>query len=1459
MTVAVRGHTTFEVTNNAEVLNTVIRFLSDLHLKSPHFRDFAASSIFIQELLFVLYPVVVTAENVSAETELNSRGSALTFEGQDVVIRPHTSSENQKPPIVRTTSVPSTNSSGAPKNPRATFRRPSSFILITNEATEVPKPARFSAVGRQHSALSPIEIRIGSSIVQNLLGVVIAVFLDQVLHRREFPGFGIFLKVPPGFQEHQAYFESYVLSHTMSELSNTLRLQDQLMKEPKVITNIARYCGYMAEAIFEGWFLNGALQLLDFVGQVLEYLQRPDIAALKNVRLCSQAILSMKRVFFRIALQRLSEFDDLTDQKPTVAFLERLSYWQMVILPPDSDEHYFIRLLFFLLYFRVISRITGIRNAAVDFWRMLLVQKQEEAEQVLTQAAPSNQKLIGSHFMRLAELDNEMFLVWVDNCRSELDSLFLGSMTRYWDEFVAEENKRTEETAQTRLNKRRERLKQWNDEEKHEEDHWRKHESATSHWRTNVYASERLKHQRAMQDQQDNLSFMAATLDKFDRVLKGPCALFENDPQFMWRLDETEGMNRMRLRLIPDRTLTQEDSQPRRKTSEQQRQRAASRSGATPREANSLPMPLVQEPGSITTGRQRTDSRASSHVPEDEYEIVEDPRTDEGGDFEDKNRKVMRTLQRSDVVQHVYNVSRIDGLEALEGLLIVGKHCLYLIDHYFQRADGEVVGVWQAPLEERDPYLRVISGRETRVGRPKVAPGERTTRHWRWADVMLVSKRRFLQRDVALEVFFTDGRSYLLTAISSDIRNDLHSSLVTRAPLLNNPAASMHPEDQWRVESLRNPEDVPQSFGSKFASVFNSAAANPATRKWMRGEISNFAYLMQINTMAGRSFNDLTQYPVFPWVLADYHSEELDLTDPHTFRDLSRPMGCQHPSREAEFRERYNTVADMTPHPPFHYGTHYSNAMTVAGYLIRLQPFVKTHLLLQGGYFDHADRLFYSVEKAWFSASRDQASDVRELTPEFFYLPEFLVNMNGYDFGTLQATGRKINDVVLPPWAHGDPYIFIQKHREALESPYVSAHLHKWIDLIFGFKQQGEAAIEATNVFHYLSYHGAKDLDAITDQHERLSSIGIIHNFGQTPRQLFTRPHPSRDDGAHNKAPDLNAVLPKLSRSHMPIYELRESIATLISSKSDKILCQGPFSLFVPPAHDVLMRWGFADGSVRFTTPDGKRSLGLYENFHIGALAAAAFVDGRTLVTAGADSVITIWNLNVTYGTTATGAAKVNGVDVSQRDSLFGHRCAITFLAASKGLSTLLSADASGRVLLWDLNRNEFVRELLPGPTPHSLKHEIHGARISAATGDVALCIERSIIIYSLNGKLLLQRDVCSAKDALDYVTTCCWYEGLRGEWLQRILLFTGHRDGAVRVWSKTVDRKTGKWNLEYLRKLPPSGGIGVHHGLMHGQQKGFGVPHNTERMPVSSILALAGGVWVGDEGGRVVSPFQVI
>ena len=70
--------------------------------------------------------------------------------------------------------------------------------------------------------------------------------------------------------------------------------------------------------------------------------------------------------------------------------------------------------------------------------------------------------------------------------------------------------------------------------------------------------------------------------------------------------------------------------------------------------------------------------------------------------------------------------------------------------------------------------------------------------------------------------------------------------------------------------------------------------------------------------------------------------------------------------------------------------------------------------------------------------------------------------------------------------------------------------LHLWINLIFGYQQRGEEAMEANNVFHPLSYEGSTDIEKIKDIHDRAALEMQIMEFGQTPKQLYVKPHPAK-------------------------------------------------------------------------------------------------------------------------------------------------------------------------------------------------------------------------------------------------------------------------------------------------------------------------------------------------------------
>ncbi|XP_046141370.1 neurobeachin isoform X14 [Osmia bicornis bicornis] len=362
---------------------------------------------------------------------------------------------------------------------------------------------------------------------------------------------------------------------------------------------------------------------------------------------------------------------------------------------------------------------------------------------------------------------------------------------------------------------------------------------------------------------------------------------------------------------------------------------------------------------------------------------------------------------------------------------------------------------------------------------------------WYFSEVRAIFSRRYLLQNVAIEIFLA-SRTSILFAFPDQATV---KKVIKALPRVG--VGIKYGIQQTRRASMMSPRQLMRSSNM--------------TQKWQRREISNFEYLMFLNTIAGRTYNDLNQYPVFPWVLTNYETKELDLSLPSNYRDLSKPIGALNPSRRAYFEERFQSW-EHDSIPPFHYGTHYSTAAFVLNWMIRVEPMTTMFLALQGGKFDHPNRLFSSIALSWKNCQRD-TSDVKELIPEFFFLPEMLVNSNRYRLGR-QEDGSSVGDVELPPWA-SSPEEFIRINRMALESEFVSCQLHQWIDLIFGYKQKGPEAVRATNVFYYLTYEGSVDLDTITDPLMREAIENQIRNFGQTPSQLLMEPHPPRSSAMH--------------------------------------------------------------------------------------------------------------------------------------------------------------------------------------------------------------------------------------------------------------------------------------------------------------------------------------------------------
>lgn len=277
-------------------------------------------------------------------------------------------------------------------------------------------------------------------------------------------------------------------------------------------------------------------------------------------------------------------------------------------------------------------------------------------------------------------------------------------------------------------------------------------------------------------------------------------------------------------------------------------------------------------------------------------------------------------------------------------------------------------------------------------------------------------------------------------------------------------------------EDKKTAEGILEKLGQKCPNTVEKLREelHKYQQMWVNGWMSNFDYLMLLNKLANRSFCDISQYPVMPWVLKQYSSSELDLENPRVYRDLEKPIGALNEDKLEKYKTKYyEVIKQNSDEEPYMYTTHYSSSGIVLYYLIRNIP--SQILRLQNGGFGPADRIFFDIEMCWNNCI-NIFSDLKELIPEFYTgNGDFLINKHGCELG-LNHLSEKVEDVVLPNWAES-PTDFITKMRQALESDHVTRNLHHWIDLIFGVKQRGEKAFYANNLFYPMTYEENVKLD----------------------------------------------------------------------------------------------------------------------------------------------------------------------------------------------------------------------------------------------------------------------------------------------------------------------------------------------------------------------------------------------
>ena len=309
-----------------------------------------------------------------------------------------------------------------------------------------------------------------------------------------------------------------------------------------------------------------------------------------------------------------------------------------------------------------------------------------------------------------------------------------------------------------------------------------------------------------------------------------------------------------------------------------------------------------------------------------------------------------------------------------------------------------------------------------------------------------------------------------------------------------------------------------------------------------KGDISNYEYLLYLNKLATRSFNDLSQYPVFPWLVTDitrlisedrnpYENNKETPGDENesNLRDMNYPISMQNPNKREEEIEKFIEDSNCTSFP-YHLGTHYSTSSYIFYYLMRNNPYCQNLIKLQNYRQENPNRMFLTFKDT--QKILKSSTDNRELIPDIYCYVDFFCNVNCAFFGM-----RANNDILVDDFSIDENYRiennkytnlisnfveFLYVSKKLLNDINMSKGISQWVDIIFGKKQlpKEEERAESCNIFGKLTYEQRIDLreklnkyikayEKDTKNEKKYISklqnrINIIINFGVCPCQILT-------------------------------------------------------------------------------------------------------------------------------------------------------------------------------------------------------------------------------------------------------------------------------------------------------------------------------------------------------------------
>ena len=374
-------------------------------------------------------------------------------------------------------------------------------------------------------------------------------------------------------------------------------------------------------------------------------------------------------------------------------------------------------------------------------------------------------------------------------------------------------------------------------------------------------------------------------------------------------------------------------------------------------------------------------------------------------------------------------------------------------------------------------------------------------------EIQEIVERRFLLMWQGIEIFLKNGKSYFFNLLSKE-------------------------QNTIILDIFKNNEKTKNKVHTK---NYFQPIVKKLISEWQEEQINTYEYILFLNKYATRTYNDVNQYPVFPWVIRKFESIKGTKESKPIIRNFKFPMAAQNEENREAALARYKDDEGIGEEFPIHYGTHYSTSSYIYFYLMREEPFTNLLIKLQGNKQENPDRMFYSMSDTLLIL--ETGHDNRECIPDLLCKIEQFINLNCVNFEK-KNSGIRIDDFNIyiyddenevdknillnyNNYSISDYVNFILKENSFLNSKKIANEIINWFDIIFGVGQLPEKNLQnCLNIFSKESYEQKTNLNKMLEELKKENSdlssvistldnkIDLMISFGQTPYQIFEEKHP---------------------------------------------------------------------------------------------------------------------------------------------------------------------------------------------------------------------------------------------------------------------------------------------------------------------------------------------------------------